>query len=365
MTDPIALVTCGPHEHGISRFGRELAETAEQNGFTGPVLHQRDPHRLAEVVARLPSNVRLVHLQVNDWLFTDSVHRADESIASFAALLRAHDVGLSLTLHDLPHGAVSRDLFLRRAGTYLSMMAAAVMVIVSSEHERLLIAEAAVALAKCDGATASGEETAAVHVIPLPVQERARCPVEIQPGRSGPATPPDVVILGFLYPGKGHREVLHALAGMVPAISVSAIGRPSAGHEDLLPELVDLGFQLGVGFHCTGFVPDAELTAQLDRVSVPIAPAEHVSASASINTWIAAGRRPLLPASRYTQELQDRMPGSVRVYQPGQLRMSVESALHDPALTHLPVDFRAHPGRREVASRYLQLLRSTAGMAAG
>jgi hypothetical protein len=363
VNDHIALLTCGPAEHGIARFGRELAGAACDQGFTGPVLHESDPHRLIEVVRRLPTGVRLVHLQANDWLFTDAVHRADEAMRSLAAALRTRGARLSLTLHDLPHQAVSRELFLRRAHTYAAMMAQAVSVVVSSDHERMLIEEAAAALRQIDGAGARPRRPSVVTVIPLPIHRNDA--IRERPTPMIGSSTPTVGILGYLYPGKGHRDVLEELSGLSTVVTVVALGRPSDGHEAMLGELLDLGHCLGVEFRCTGFVPDGELTAQLRDVSVAVAPAPQVSASGSINTWIAAGRRPLVRASRYACELDGRMPGAIAIYQPGDLRARVESALASPSTTHLPPGFRPCPDRREVAVRYLRWLRSTAAGSAG
>jgi hypothetical protein len=58
--------------------------------------------------------------------------------------------------------------------------------------------------------------------------------------------------------------------------------------------------------------------------------------------------------------LADRLPGSVCVYQPGELRQAVDRAIAHPESTWLPPGFRAGPTTVEVASRYLALLRRRA-----
>ena len=68
--------------------------------------------------------------------------------------------------------------------------------------------------------------------------------------------------------------------------------------------------ELAVGFECTGHIPDSELPRYLRAVDVPIAPAAQVSASASINSWITAGRRPLVMDGRYSRELEAINPGA-------------------------------------------------------
>ncbi|MET3806542.1 glycosyltransferase involved in cell wall biosynthesis [Nakamurella sp. UYEF19] len=353
MNDDVVMVTCGPADHGIVRFGRQLHAAAVGLGFTGGVLHEDDPRRLLHVVDDLPSTARVVHLQANDWLFSDPDQTAAQRIAAFADALRSRGTKLALTLHDLPHPQVSRELFLRRARDYLTMTSHADAVAVSSKHERLLIGEAAQALREAGEAVDLTPGRSGITVIPLPVASSIREP---RVARSEDPDPPTLGVLGFLYPGKGHREILEEMAHFGAPITLVAIGGPSRGHETLLSELIDRSSELGLAFRCTGFVPDAELDDHLQGATVPIAAAPAVSASASINTWIAAGRRPLVVSSRYSRELDERMPGSVVLYEPGQLRSMVESVLTGTTSTRLPVAFRPHPDTDEVARRYLRWL---------
>ena len=167
-------------------------------------------------------------------------------------------------------------------------------------------------------------------------------------------------MLGYLFPGKGHRDVLEELAGLSTPVTVVAIGRPSPGQEYLLDDLTALADRLGVGFRCTGYVPDADLPAELRRVTVPLAAHTRVSASGSINSWIAAGRRPLVAAGRYATELDARLPGALRIYQPGELRQAVETSIAEPDLTVLRPGLTVGPSTAEVARRYQGWLRTIA-----
>jgi hypothetical protein len=169
-----------------------------------------------------------------------------------------------------------------------------------------------------------------------------------------------VGIFGYLYPGKGHREVLDELTGMDPAPTVMAIGRASDRHADLPDELSAVATRNGLSVRCTGYVADAQLAQQLRAVTVPVAPHTHISASGSINSWISVGRRPLVPAGRYVAELDSRMPGAVWIYQPGELRRKVEWAFAHPELTWLPPDVVVGPTTELVAARYLDWLREQA-----
>ena len=95
-------------------------------------------------------------------------------------------------------------------------------------------------------------------------------------------------------------------------------------------------------------------------MTVPLAPHTHISASGSINSWIAAGRRPLVPAGRYVAELDRRMPGAVWIYQPGELLTCIKSAVAHPERTMLPNDFPVGPTTELVAGRYLDWVREQA-----
>jgi hypothetical protein len=353
----LALAWCGPAEHGVTRLARQIADAAQEVGFGGTVLHEPDPGAVGALVDRLPSAVRLLHLHVNDWLFADQQAGADQRIAALAQRLNRRGMTLTVTLHDLPQVSDGAMLFRRRASTYRAIVRQTGGIVVSSRHERALLLDA---LADGPGMdqqrAAPGAEDTDVDVIPLPIDgaEPAAHP------RTRSDTVPTVGIFGYLYPGKGHREVLDQLAGMRPAVTVLAIGRPSVRHAELLPELQSVAEHGGIGFRCTGYVADADVVQELRNVLVPLAPHTHVSASGSINSWIAAGRRPLVPAGRYVSELADRLPGSVCVYQPGELRQAVDRAIANPESTWLAAGFQAGPTTFEVASRYLGWLRRLA-----
>lgn len=338
----IALGWAGPQEHGIIRLAGQIASAAHDLGFTGAVVAESEPTRIGDLVDRLPATTRLVHLHLNDWLLAAGPTPAAPVIADLAARLRRRKLLLTVTLHDLPQPADGADLYRRRSADYRSIVALAAGVVVSSEHERALLLDVL------------GDRPAVpIEVIPLPIDPLPAT------AWTPDATPVTVGILGYLFPGKGHREVLTELAGM--PVTLLAIGRPSSGQDYLLADLEAAAQDAGVAFRCTGYVPDRQLTAELRRVTVPLAPHTRISASGSINSWIAAGRRPLVPAGRYVTELDARMPGSLRIYQPGGLRRAVETALADPCLTVPGPDVRVRPSTSEVAQHYLDWLRPLAG----
>ncbi|WP_111767859.1 glycosyltransferase [Nakamurella deserti] len=350
----VVMAWCGPDDHGVTLFGRRLFDAALALGFGGSALVAASPAALPSLLDTVPLGTRLVHLQVNDWLFADSSSTARDRLLDVASRLRRRGVALSVTFHDLPHTEVSASLYRRRAATYAAVAAVAAGVVVSSRHEAELLTRA----------VSAADPTATpptVTVIPLPVAAG--------PAPARPAPPalrgdtPTVGVFGFLYPGKGHVEVIEELAGIQPAVRLLAIGRASTGHEHLLGDLGELARVHGIDFATTGYVPDEDVDVLLRSVDVPVAPAAQVSASGSINSWITAGRRPLALAGDYTREIAARRPDCLRLYAPGELRELVLAALADPESTWLPRGAVTGPGPAVVARRYVDWLRATAAAA--
>ena len=78
----------------------------------------------------------------------------------------------------------------------------------------------------------------------------------------------------------------------------------------------------------------------------------HVSASASINAWTAAGRRPLVADSRYAEEIATLRPGTITRYPPQALAAALRDALADPGASWLAPDLDTRPHLPEVAAAY-------------
>jgi hypothetical protein len=88
-----------------------------------------------------------------------------------------------------------------------------------------------------------------------------------------------------------------------------------------------------------GWVDDHALPGLLRSVDVPVFAPRHVSASASLTTWLAAGRRPVAARSQYTHEV-DRAPGTLLLVddRPDALADGIRRALEEPRLTWLDPD---------------------------
>ena len=72
-----------------------------------------------------------------------------------------------------------------------------------------------------------------------------------------------IAVFGYLYPGKGHAELIAELSGMPLGTVVRALGRPADRHADLVAELDELAARQGLSFECTGFVPESDVVDRL------------------------------------------------------------------------------------------------------
>jgi glycosyltransferase involved in cell wall biosynthesis len=301
----------GPAEHGVVQHASAVAAA-----IGGRTIHADRSEDIAPIDG---ADADVVHLHYTDQLFGPDTTSA---ATRFAALARRINAPIVVTLHDLPlPDGTARSA--RRARTYATVAAAATTTIVSSASERRRLGDHGIV----------GD----VAVIPLPVRTPASMP-ERFPTRTGTQTQtPVVAILGFIYPGKGHDEVIDALAtaGRGDTVVV-AIGRASDGHEDLVPELTERSRQGGQRLVTTGYLDDAAVAAWLASVDVPVVPATQPSASASLHAWIGAGRRPLVAASPYGCEIAGHGEDLVTLYPPGDARSlaaAIGRALDDPAST--------------------------------
>lgn len=326
MTACIAHLVLGPHRHGVARFGLELQDALRANGFDVALVRSARDLAAAEHDG--------VHIQFTDRLFGSDALAAAAAFSDIAGAVRAGGARVTATLHDLPQPSdgVNHE---RRRAAYGAVAAACDAIVVSSEHERELLFD-------------NGIDAHAVVVVPLPIR---RCDVDT--ARPTPRSP-SLGVFGFLYPGKGHDDVIRAASCLPPEVDVVAIGEPSAGHDDLVAELEGIAARQGRRFRVTGHVADAALTTTLREVTVPVAAHRHVSASGSLNTWLAAGRRPLAPANRYTAEIVRRNPGSVAVYDdsPQALERAIVEALAHPDTTWLTADTEVGPSPSAAAAAY-------------
>jgi glycosyltransferase involved in cell wall biosynthesis len=308
-------VVVGDGAHGVT--GVALALSAGRPRTRIPALQDPDDARAARALLPDPAVAPLLHLHLTDNLL------GSDPVGALRVLTA--DRRVAVTLHDVPQAAEGAARFRRRAELYVALGAAADLVAVCSAHER-------------DGLRALGGT--ADHVLPLAIDAR------LVPGAPGPE--PTVGVLGWLYPGKGHAELAALLAGLGRPTTLVALGAVSAGHDGLDDELAAHCAALGVGFRCTGYLDDMTLLHEAARVAVPVLPHRHVSASASLGSWMSAGRRPVVAAGGYARETAARLPGALTVTD--DLAAAVAAALDDPASTVLPADVPVGPTTTEAAA---------------
>jgi hypothetical protein len=307
-------------DHGVAVYARQLAETAA--GLRAGIRRAHRPD-----LGALTAGSAL-HAHVTDRLWADSPEAAADAVE---ALGRRHR--LSVTLHDVPQASDGPRNRPRRRDAYRRIAAAAVGVAVNSEHERMLLTEEGV----YDGAAA---------VLPLPVD------IASDVARPAPSAVPDVAVLGYFYPGKGHDEAL-AAAVAAGIRRMTVLGRASDGHADDLAAFVDRAAALGVTVEVTGWIPDAELVRRAAAVAVPVVAHRHISASGSLASWIAVGRRPIAVRGRYVDEMDRLRPGTLCVVGDDALGRAVRAAAAEPDTTWHGLD-AVPAGAADVAAAYLR-----------
>lgn len=319
----VLAVVPGPAGHGVVRHGLAVAGLVADAGVDVTVARSLDPQ---------PGVHDLTHVQFTDALFGNEIGVAAERFVRWA---RTAPRPLVVTLHDVPglDPDAARDA--RRRAGYRRVIGCCDAVVVSAAHE-------------ADGARlVDGLDPV---VVPLPVEPMAT------PGpRPSWADRPSAGVLGFIYPGKGHDRVLRALSGR--GVRVVAIGAASPGHESLLEGLRRLAQDRCVELLVTGPLSAAELHAAARAVTVPVAAYTTTGASASLRTWLACGRRPLVTAGPDANELETRWPGSLLLEPAGDdagLASALSAALADPASTWRT----AAPPGPDAAGEHVALYRS-------
>lgn len=329
MSPVILHLVVGPQAHGVVRHGLGLLDAAGASG-TGELAHRlvraesvgalgAGPIRTAE---QAPAAV--LHVSFTDALFGTDPEAAAEEVLR----LRGSHL-LSVGPHDVPQPQEGVQRFERRSRAYARLLRDADLVIAHSQHEAGQLRELIDGQSRTQAGTQIEAQSAVpVRVIPLPLEAPAPGP-HARPGTDGQGAP-SVGVLGFVYPGKGFEDVID----QAPAGSqVRAIGGIAAGHDADAAALAERAAHRGVSFEITGYVPEEELAAQLAAVDVPVCPHRHVSASGSLNTWIAHGRVPVVVDGPYMREIDERWPGRVLRCDRDRLGESLRELLAEPART--------------------------------
>ena len=313
------LVTGGDPRHGVVRLARELAAGVQTVTGTDHAAAQPPPNGA-------------VHVHFTDRLWGSTPEQATRALTAIGRRQT-----LTVTLHDVPQPSDGAERVGRRADCYRAVARASAGIVCSSHHEVALLHALTVLPAQPPPA-----------VIPLPITPGGADGAAITDGQTR-----EVALLGYIYPGKGHAEAIEAVAGARPEITVSALGAPAAGHEAELVALAELAGRHHVPFAVTGYLPDLELLRRCRAAAVPLCAHTHISASGSIGSWIAAGRRPLVADSRYAAEIDALRPGTITRYAPATLAQALARALADPASTWLASGTDTRPHLLDAARAYV------------
>ena len=208
-------------------------------GLTGsPIVRLPDPGDRGRPTPTTP----VAHLHFTDRLFGADQRSSAPAVPS--SCIRRLACPAVVTLHDVPTATAPRTIDAAPPPTGASprrSMPSSCRAITSGERLRAcgVIAEPT--------------------VIPLPIEPIA--PVAADRDRSTVAGPM-VAVLGFIYPGKGHRAVLEALSTRRDDLALWAVGAVSDGHDDLLGELERFAVRARRRLVVTGYLDDAGLAAR-------------------------------------------------------------------------------------------------------
>ncbi|MDN4173430.1 hypothetical protein QWY28_10785 [Nocardioides sp. SOB77] len=332
MTDPAVplQVVAGPRTHGVVEYAAQLARALGARSLVG------GPDVLDGPVPDGPAHLH----------FTERLLGPTAAVSVRRVVDLCGRVPTTVTLHDVPQPWASEE----RVCAYAEVVRAAAGWAVSSHHEADLLRRA---LARV-GADRGLPPGTVVHLPVVPAVPPASA-VERPAARPVPDGPATLAALGFVYPDKGHRELLQAateLRARGRAVDVVCLGAPVEGHADLLDELHRRARAGGVGLTVTGWLPDDALAAAMVRATVPVSGHRHLSASASVNRWLAVGRRPLLLDGPYAREVAALRPGAHVLHDDAGLVPALQRALDDPSLTWLPDGYVPGPDLAASARQY-------------
>lgn len=354
-SDTPALLLTGPPRHGVVRYAADLAARVRDLDAGARVLRVDDPGDLPAAADGLGR----AHLHVTDRLLGASPDAAADLVERLAAACH-----LTVTLHDVPQESDGPRNLPRRTAAYARVAAAAAGVAVNSRHEALLLAEHGVLPAGRARVVPLGSAVAHPDAVSLPA-----------PAADDAAPPLVALVAGFLYPGKGHDDVVRAVAdaadllraaGTPPGeVAVVAVGGPSPGHEDEVDRLHAEAGSRGVALRVTGGLDDEAFHAALRGPGVPVAAHRHLSASRTLLDWGEAGRRPLVVDSRYAREMAALRPGTLTLYPPADLPAHLARVWADPGATALPAGASLAPTLADAAAAYLAWWAEDAGATGG
>jgi len=302
----IATVLFGERSDGITMYAQALADNGR------PTTAARAVHHVDDLGWEV-DDFDAVHVHVSDRLIADS----DGAWNTLVQRCRFAGVSLVATLHDLPQrdDCVHRNR--RRSAVYRSIAGAADIVIVSSESER-------------GAASSIGIDSS---VVPHPIFPIRRATIPVRAVTRTHATR-TIVVAGFVHPGKGVAEMVDAIGDVrgtpLHGWQLRLVGSVTERHRDEPTRIEAQARANGLDFRHIGAVSDRGWSRELSHATVGVCPHLHCSASGSILSWIAHGRRPVATSLPFSRELADeRRDALTLVERPLDWRDAIETAARE------------------------------------
>lgn len=354
----VAVLTTPETTHGLNRYAGVLADAYEANGARVDRHEVPTGHPLTALRAAWAArSADLTHLQFTDRYLGSSTRQLVTAAAVRLALLGRPVV---VTAHDF-HTPRPEVLQARRArgGGRRARVRRRLADTSSDASARLLLGSAAEVL------TCSARESDLLAwtrprrtaVVPHYVEEPLARPATQTPAETR------LVVAGFIHRRKGQHlavEALPLLPGHHLVLAGSATGRNGAYLQEITARARDLGVEDRL--RITGFLSEADMTAELRSARLALAPYQRIAASGSIATLIGTGVPLVARASAYTEELARECPGAVHLVHsddPADLAVAVKAALQVP-LDEQRAELAGLTRRlspRTVGARHLQVFR--------
>lgn len=359
----VGFLHVGDPEHGVTRYGRVLAEAAREHldvhvretaveWATDPARHS---HQVREA-ARALSAADVVHVQYNERVW-GGAFRALVNVHRFTSACEAE---LVATIHDVRDGygpaaivrrlqkrstvfsegfptrnndrrqsdkTGARDVSPSSVGSSLARSAVKGLRYVVQEIANT-IATLRLAYRSARILVCTNEEARRLRslvrpdrltVIPHFVEERSRSADRKSAKEALNLGDVRVLgVLGFIHRWKGYDLVVEALPHLPNDVVALFIGRPGLESQDYVRRLRDRAVELGVAdrLRITGYVEEEELDAYLAATDLALCPFREASASGSLATWIAAERPVVASDLPLFEEYNARVPGAIATFAP-------------------------------------------------
>lgn len=329
----IGYLHIGSPQHGIRRYGQLIAAEARRRPdltvVEAEVILTEDLQRNRIILvnaARQLSTAEVIHFQYNRMIWGG---RSWLQVYHLWAFIRSCSCPLVVTLHDIylqrkhPIGKEQKRLTRRNIVEYVKSTCKPYIFILRwllGQTQRAFVCNEEEAR-RLDELLDSRKirDSGKIRVVPHFVEERAvtvnSASTRMALGLDGFKT---VTLLGWIFPGKGHRLLVEAMPELPPDVRIIFAGRPSEGCEWLAEEILTLAKTKGVEDRLliTGYLSEEELERYLAATDLAICPFETCSASGSLSTWISVAH--LILASDLPQigEYNRLEPGAIKTFQP-------------------------------------------------